>query len=84
MNAKHRKTLEAIFGSPMPKAMPFRHVESLLRALGCTIKEGYGSSVTFAKNGVPLTMHRPHPGNTAQEYQIRLVRAFLRDTGVQP
>ena len=34
MNAKHRKTLEAIFTTPVPNALEWRNIELLFSALG--------------------------------------------------
>lgn len=83
MNARHRKTLAAILSNPVPKSLPFRDIEALLRALGCTVKEGSGSRVGFAMNGIPWTTHRPHPGNTIDAYQIKQIRVFLSAIGVK-
>ena len=84
MNTKHRKPLAAILASPAPKAIPFRDIESLLRGLGCTVKEREGSRVVFVKDGVPWATHRPHPDKMAREYQIKGVRSFLEELGVEP
>ncbi len=82
MNSKHRKTLAAIMANPGPKALPFRDVESLLRALGCAVRERAGSRVVFVKDGIPWATHRPHPDKMAREYQIKGVRAFLDEIGI--
>lgn len=84
MNAKHRKTLEAIFSRPTPKALPFRNIESLLRAIGCETIEGAGSRVLFSLGGIDWTTHRPHPDKVARLYHIREVRDFLAQLGVKP
>lgn len=47
MNSKQRKTLEAIFSTPVPKTLAWKDIESLFRALGCTVVEGDGSRVSF-------------------------------------
>jgi hypothetical protein len=84
MNAKHRKTLAAIFASPTSKTVVFRDIEGLLRAVGCTAKEGPGSAVDFAFEGRNVAFHRPHPQKEAKAYQIRDARDFLRRIGVEP
>lgn len=84
MNPKHKKTLAAIMADPMPKTLPFRDVESLLRAIGCKVKEQEGSRVGFIKNGVPWATHRPHPGKEVHAYHIKSLRAYLDDIGVRP
>jgi hypothetical protein len=84
MNNKHRKTLQAVFGSPVPKGMPWADIESLLIAAGATAAEGDGSRVKFDANGITVAFHRPHKPKTARAYQVALAREFLESTGVMP
>lgn len=84
MNAKHRKTLAALFASPVPRTLTFRDIESLLRAAGCSVKEGPGSAVDFIFEGKSAAFHRPHPQKEAKPYQVRDARDFLRRIGVEP
>ncbi|MBF0257059.1 MAG: type II toxin-antitoxin system HicA family toxin [Gammaproteobacteria bacterium] len=84
MNSKHRKTRAELFTDPVNGSMKWSRIESLLVAAGCTLIEGSGSSVTFAKNGKKLTIHRPHPGDDALKYRIKLVREFLQQLGDAP
>lgn len=71
MNAKQRKTLEAIFTLPVSGNLEWRKVESLLLALGAEMVEGSGSRVTFFLNGRRADFHRPHPGNEALRYRVK-------------
>ncbi|HRX05444.1 MAG TPA: hexulose-6-phosphate synthase, partial [Anaerolineae bacterium] len=50
MQAKHRRTLEAIFEKPDRANIPWHDVESLLQALGAEVTEGRGSRVRVALN----------------------------------
>ena len=84
MNAKHRKTLAALFASPIPRSLTCREVESLLRALLCERTEGDGSGVAYDRGGKSVTFHRPHPGKELKRYQIKEIRDFLADIGVRP
>lgn len=84
MNARHRKTLAAIFASPIPRSLTCRDVESLLHALECEKTEGNGSGVAYGRNGKSVAFHRPHPGKEIKQYQIKEIRGFLEDIGVQP
>ena len=83
MNSAHRKTYAATFASPIPRSLAFRNVESMLRALGCTVIEAEGSRVDFSLGAHGVTLHRPHPGKEIKPYQIRLVRDFLALVGVK-
>ena len=44
MNQKHRRTLEAIFDDPVRSNIPWRDIESMLKAVGAEITEGEGST----------------------------------------
>ena len=84
MNSKHRKTLAAVFADPVNGNLQWRAIEALLVAVGCRIIEGAGSSVTFEKDGLRATFHRPHPQKEALRYRARDARRFLEQLGVTP
>ena len=71
MNAKHRKTLEAVFTTPVPNTLEWRNIELLFAALGSQSVEGRGSRVRFMLNGVVGTFHRPHPHKEAHGFIIK-------------
>ena len=84
INAKHRKTLIAIFKDPAPKQLEWKAIEALIIALGAEVIEGRGSRVRFHKTGEIGTFHRPHPKKEAKPYQVRDARDFLTRIGVTP
>jgi len=84
MNAKHQKTLEAVFSAPVPRTLEWRRIEALFVALGCEIIEGDGSRVAFKRDGLRADFHRPHPGKEAKPYQVRMAREFLEALGEKP
>ena len=84
LNAKHRKTLRAIFEEPVRSNVPWTDVETLLRALGAEVTEGSGSRVRVAVNGVRAVFHRPHPQRETDKGALKSVRRFLREAGAQP
>lgn len=84
MNSKHRKTLFAVFAYPVDGAIEWSKIESLLKAVGCRVIEGSGSSVTFERNGLRAYFHRPHPRRGALRYRVRDARTFLERIGVRP
>lgn len=51
MNAKHRKTLIAIFARPMSSSIPFADIEALMKALGGSVSEREGSRVKIELKG---------------------------------
>jgi hypothetical protein len=61
MKSKYRKTLKQIFDNPIRANILWADIESLLIALGAEIREGQGSRVRIALNGVRAIFHCPHP-----------------------
>jgi len=53
----------------------------LLVAIGARVIEGRGSRVSFEKDGVIASFHRPHPDKEAKRYQVRDARDFLSQIG---
>ena len=84
MNARHAKTLAAIFRQPTSANVEWAAVEALLLAVGCTLVEGSGSRVRFVKDTMIETFHRPHPAKEARHYQVRAARDYLIRWGVTP
>ena len=84
MNSGHRKTLERILADPVNGSIEWARIESLLKATGCRVVEGAGSSVTSEFDGRRLTLHRPHPGKEALRYRVLAVREFIERMGLKP
>ena len=84
MNGTHRKTLEKVLADPVNGNVDWQRIELMLKALGCKVVEGVGSSVTFELSGRKLTLHRPHPRKEALRYRILAVRDFIERTGIKP
>ena len=84
MNRRHRKTLTAVFATPISGNIEWRKIEALFKAAGCEVIEGSGSRITILHKGRKATFHRPHPGKDAFRYQIRAAREFLENIGVTP
>ena len=84
MTQKHQRTLEAIFGDPIRASIPWRDIESMLKAAGAEITEGEGSRVRIALSGVRAVFHRPHPQKETDKGAVRSVRRFLIEAGVTP
>ena len=84
MNSTHRKTLERILAAPVHGNIDWTRIESMLKAAGCRVVEGAGSSVTFESGSRKMALHRPHPGKEALRYRILAVREFLEKVGIKP
>ena len=57
---------------------------SLIKTLGGTVTQGDGSRVRFDLNDVSLNIHSPHPQKELKRYQVKAVRDFLINAGVDP
>jgi predicted RNA binding protein YcfA (HicA-like mRNA interferase family) len=84
MNNRQRKTLAAIFSSPVPKTLAWDDLVSLLLALGCDTEKDGGSHFAFRYGKHKVDFHRPHPGKELKPYQVRDAKAFLVKIEVEP
>ena len=84
MNAKHRKTLQAIFHHPPLANILWKDIEAMLLGLGAEISEGNGSRVRIALDGVRAVFHRPHPQKETDRGAIRSMQRFLTEAEVNP
>jgi hypothetical protein len=82
MNAKHRRTLEAVFARPIRSHIRWDDIESLLIALGAERSEGRGSRIRFVLAGAEAVFHRPHPKPETDKGAVASVRKFLETAGV--
>ena len=76
--------MEALFSRPTKTNIKWVDIESLMMAVGATVKEGEGSRIRINKGLHVLTAHRPHPGKEARPYQVVDARIFLETLGIKP
>jgi len=84
LSSKHRKTLRDIFENPIRANISWIDIENLLVACGAEIREGRGSRVRIALNGVRAVFHRPHPRKETNKGAVISMRRFLIEAGVEP
>lgn len=84
MNNKHRKTLSAIFDTPVRSDVNWMEIEKLVVSLGGRVVERAGSRVGLDLNGVWGLFHRPHPEKVTDKGALKSVREFLLNAGVTP
>lgn len=68
----------------VPKDYTFTEARSLLVSLGFTEYnkgKSSGSRLMFAKNGVKILLHKPHPGNEMKQYAVRQLKEQLEKMG---
>jgi hypothetical protein len=83
MNAKHQRTLTAIFEKPVRSNVAWSDVEALLVALGA-VSEGRSSRVRVEFGGQDAVFHRPHPKPDTDKGALVAVRRMLEAAGVKP
>ncbi len=59
-------------------------IEGLLEHIDAEIREGSGSRVRIALNGVRAVFHRPHPQRETDKGALVSMRRFLENAGVKP
>lgn len=84
MNSRRYKTLVGIFKIPPPANLKWRAVESLLIHLEFQIRKSRGSSVSFVRDELIFTTHRPHQRNELLRAQVAEIRKMLEDIGITP
>jgi hypothetical protein len=84
VNARQKRTLRAVFGTPTPANILWSDIESLFRALGATIEERKGSRVAVELHGEDAHFHRSHPQKETDKGAVKAVRDFLEQAGVRP
>jgi hypothetical protein len=82
MNKKQRKIYDAIFAEPIRRNIVWEDVVNLIKAIGGTVTQGDGSRVRFDLNDLSLNIHSPHPQKELKRYQVKAIREFLINAGV--
>jgi hypothetical protein len=84
MASKHQKTLALIFEDPVRSDVNWADIIALLRHINAEVREGKGSRVRIALNGIRAVFHRPHPGKETDKGALKSMRRFLVEAGVKP
>jgi len=82
LNSKRISTLEKIAQNPINGNIEWRHFESIMTALGATVKKMSGSSRAFSYNGVRAIFHEPHGRKSMGRGMVARVQKFLIDAKV--
>ena len=77
VNAKHRKTLAAVFARPTLASIPFTEIEARIKTLGGTVTEREGSRIKIELKNEQWRCHRPHPGKETKRFQVEEARELL-------
>jgi len=68
----------------VPADYTFNEARRLLISLGYVEYnkgKSSGSRVMFARDGIKILLHKPHPGNVMKQYAVRQLKEQLESTG---
>ena len=69
-----------------PKDFTIDEMDSLMNYLGYRRNDKgktSGSRIAYLSDGLPpILLHRPHPGNTFKQYQLRQIFELLKSEGL--
>lgn len=82
MNHKHRKVLHQLFAHPEPANLSPSDVNAVLAELGAEIDERHGARFAVTLKGRTAVFH--HAGHSVDKPEIRQLRKFLEEAGVDP
>jgi hypothetical protein len=83
LSREHEHTLHAIFQHPVSHNLEWRHLVSLLEAIG-TVTEGHNRTYHLTLNGQIHAMQRPPHKDLADVGELVALRHFLARAGVVP
>jgi hypothetical protein len=83
MEKKHRKTFEALLQRPDRTDIDWEDFLNLLTFLGAIIKNQSGAAFGIRLNGEYAVFHKPHPGHTIYTTDLKRIRKFLTNAGVE-
>ena len=84
MKRRHKKTLEAVFASPVSGNVQWCDIEALFLELGAEMSEREGSRVAVFLFGEVRVFHRPHPSPSTDKGALSSIRKWLEQHGVSP
>jgi hypothetical protein len=91
VNTKQRKLLIGIYAKPTSASIVFADIESLIKALGGSVREREGSRVSILLMGEEWRCRMTSggatariPGKEAKRYQVEQARDLLDRVGVHP
>ena len=84
IDAKHRRTLEELFGHPISMNIDFWKVANLFKDLGAEVDETKKDHLKVKLNGQEMSFPIPHKKNIDSKHEVVAIRDFLKQAGVTP
>jgi hypothetical protein len=83
VSKKYQRTLALIFEKPDKKDIDWDDFIRLLVFLGALIRHQGGSAYGIRLNGEYAVFHKPHPGHTLYQADLKRIRKFLSNAGIK-
>lgn len=82
MSKKDIRTFEMILDKPDRHDVAWDDFTALIEYLGAKIRFQSGSAMGVRLNGRYAVFHRPHPGHTIYPSDLKRIRRFLTEAGI--
>ena len=83
MSKKHSNIFNAIQTRPDRSNIDWENFLGLLVFLGAEVKRQSGSAFGVRLNGVYAVFHKPHPGHVIYKSDLKRIRIFLKNAGIE-
>jgi hypothetical protein len=83
VSKKHQRIFALIFEKPDRKDIDWDDFVNLLVYLGASIRQQGGSAHGMRLNGEYAVFHKPHPGHTIYQTDLKRIRKYLSNAGIK-
>jgi len=80
---KYQRIFKLIFAKPDRKDIDWDDFINLLGYLGAAIRQQGGSAHGIKLNGEYAVFHKPHPGHTIYQADLKRIRKYLSNAGIK-
>ena len=83
MSKRYQIIFESIFEKPDRKDIDWDDFLNLLMVLGASIRQQGGSAHGIRLNGEYAVFHKPHPGHTLYQADLKRIRKVFINAGIK-
>ena len=83
VSKKYKRIIALIFEKPDRKDIDWDDFVYLLVYLGASIRQQGGSAHGIRLNGEYAVFHKPHPGHTIYQADLKRIRKYLSNAGIK-
>lgn len=83
MSKKHQRTFALIIEEPGRNDIGWDDFVNLLIYLGASVRQQGGSAHGIKLNGEYAVFHKPHPGHTIYQTDLKRIRKYFSNAGIK-